>query len=89
MPANIAEFIKPSLSIAMRLIITPLFNPRTQTWAEHFQLDGGFIQGLTDVGRTTQFLLKMNEGRRLQLRQALISQGVYPDLPKQIFPGFM
>jgi hypothetical protein len=61
--------------------ITPLFNPRTQTWSEHFQLEVGFIQGLTATGRTTVFLLKMNEAGRLQLRQTLASQGLYPDLP--------
>lgn len=64
--------------------ITPLFNPRTQTWSEHFQLDGGFIQGLTAIGRTTIFLLQMNEASRLQLRQALAAQGLYPDLPDNL-----
>lgn len=64
--------------------ITPLFNPRTQTWSEHFQLNGGAIQGLTAIGRTTLFLLKMNEPSRLQLRQALASQGLYPDLPSRL-----
>jgi len=67
--------------------ITPLFNPRTQIWSEHFQLDGGFIQGLTAIGRTTLFLLKMNESSRLQLRQALVSQGLYPDLPSRLKNG--
>ena len=59
--------------------ITPLFNPRIQTWSTHFQIEGGTILGLTDVGRTTVFLLKMNEATRLQLRQALASEGLYPD----------
>ncbi|MBE9140904.1 HNH endonuclease [Nodosilinea sp. LEGE 07088] len=67
--------------------ITPLFNPRTQAWSEHFQLEGGLIQGLTATGRTTLFLLKMNESSRLQLRQALASQGLYPDLPKNLPNG--
>jgi hypothetical protein len=58
--------------------ITALFNPRIQTWSDHFQLEGGFILGLTATGRTTLFLLKMNEASRLQLRQALASQGLYP-----------
>jgi hypothetical protein len=67
--------------------ITTLLNPRTQTWSEHFQLNGGFIQGLTAIGRTTIFLLKMNEASRLQLRQALASQGLYPDLPSSLRNG--
>jgi HNH endonuclease len=65
-------------------VITPLFNPRTQIWLEHFQLEGGFIRGLTAIGRTTVFLLQMNETSRLQLRQALVAQGLYPDLPLNI-----
>jgi HNH endonuclease len=65
-------------------VITPLFNPRTQIWLEHFQLEGGSILGLTATGRTTIFLLKMNEISRLQLRQALANQGLYPDLPSNI-----
>jgi hypothetical protein len=64
--------------------ITPLFNPRTQIWAEHFQLEGGSIVGITATGRTTIFLLQMNESSRLQLRQALTVQGLYPDLPPNI-----
>ena len=64
--------------------ITPLFNPRTQTWSAHFQLDGGFIQGLTAIGRTTLFLLKINEASRVQLRHALASQGLYPDFTNSL-----
>ena len=45
------------------------------------------MQGLTAIGRTTLFLLKMNEASRLQLRQALASQGLYPDLPDRLKNG--
>ena len=65
-------------------VITPLFNPRSQIWLEHFQLEGGFILGLTTIGRTTVFLLQMNETSRLQLRQSLAAQGLYPNLPPKI-----
>jgi hypothetical protein len=65
-------------------VITPLFNPRNQIWIEHFQLEGGFILGLTEIGRMTVFLLRMNETSRLQLRQSLAAQGLYPDLPPNI-----
>jgi 5-methylcytosine-specific restriction endonuclease McrA len=64
--------------------ITPLFNPRTQIWLDHFQLEGGFIFGLTAIGRTTIFLLQMNEASRLQLRNSLATQGLYPNLPPNI-----
>ncbi len=58
--------------------ITALFNPRIQSWTDHFSLCKGLILGVTAAGRTTAFLLRMNEANRLQLRQALISQGLYP-----------
>jgi 5-methylcytosine-specific restriction endonuclease McrA len=31
--------------------ISPLFDPRRQTWADHFTVNGGVIVGLTAVGR--------------------------------------
>ncbi|MBC7880460.1 MAG: HNH endonuclease [Anaerolineae bacterium] len=58
--------------------ITPLFNPRLQTWTDHFTLVDDHILGITPSGRTTVFLLKFNEPTRLQIRQVLISQKLYP-----------
>lgn len=34
------------------------------------------------IGRTTVFLLRMNDSDRLKLRYSLIAQGVYPNLPR-------
>lgn len=61
--------------------ITPLFNPRTQIWSQHFQLEAGMILGLTAIGRTTVFLLQMNEPSRVQFRQSLMLEGLYPNFP--------
>ncbi|QSJ19754.1 HNH endonuclease [Nostoc sp. UHCC 0702] len=58
--------------------ITPLFNPRSQNWTDHFKLEDGYIVGLTAIGRTTIFLLKLNDLTRVQIRQALIMQNLYP-----------
>jgi hypothetical protein len=55
-----------------------LFDPRTQTWQEHFALRGPMIVGLTPTGRTTVRVLSMNAGQRLQLRAALAAHGLYP-----------
>ena len=51
--------------------LTPLFNPRTQQWDEHFRLDRltGAIEGLTDVGRTTGQLLTLNDPIRTKVRR--------------------
>ncbi|MCD6344282.1 MAG: HNH endonuclease [Anaerolineae bacterium] len=58
--------------------LTPLFNPRTQVWEDHFALDGAYILPLTAVGRVTVRLLDLNSPGRLQVRQALIETGSYP-----------
>lgn len=43
------------------------------------RLEGGYILGLTPAGRTTDFLLKLNEPNRLQLRQSLVTSDLSPD----------
>jgi len=58
--------------------ITPLFNPRAQTWEAQFTLAGTQIGGLTAVGRATVALLRLNEPRRVRQRQLLIRLGRYP-----------
>ena len=46
-------------------IMVPLFNPRTQRWAEHFvwTADGLSIVGTTPIGRATCSRLDMNDAR--------------------------
>ncbi len=51
--------------------ITPLFNPRAQQWTAHFRFDGATIAPLTPEGRTTVFLLRLNDLERTQERAAL------------------
>jgi hypothetical protein len=58
--------------------LTALFNPRTQRWSEHFQLDGASIIGLTAEGRTTVVFLQLNAVERLIERSAFIQAGLYP-----------
>src|SRR5208282_5243773 len=52
--------------------LVPVFNPRTQSWQEHFALMGGEIVGRTPVGRATAGLLNMNEELRLEMRLELL-----------------
>ena len=58
--------------------ITPLFSPRVHNWSDHFKLEDSYVLGQTPIGRTTVFLLKLNDPARLPIRQALISQELYP-----------
>jgi len=52
-----------------------LFNPRQQSWPDHFARIGAFIVGLTPTGRTTVRVLAMNAPERRELRQELIDNG--------------
>ncbi len=55
--------------------LVPLFNPRTNAWKDHFVFRGIHIDGLTDTGRATVELLKMNQEERLALRRHLNELG--------------
>lgn len=48
--------------------LAPLFNPRSDEWAKHFQLKGAILVGLTNVGRATIQVLAMNDSDRVDLR---------------------
>lgn len=60
--------------------VVALFNPRTQTWAEHFQWDktGQIILAKTSVARATIIRLKMNIPRIVEAREVWVSAGVHP-----------
>lgn len=51
--------------------MTRLFHPRTDVWADHFEIDAGSIVGLTDIGRTSVDVLAMNDPIRVQTRLEL------------------
>ena len=48
--------------------ITPLFNPRIDSWHEHFEWRGIHILGKTPIGRVTVDVLNMNSDDQLALR---------------------
>ena len=50
-----------------------LFNPRMQLWSDHFELRGGLIVPLTDIGRVTEKLLQLNLGSRIEVRERLVA----------------
>lgn len=57
--------------------VVPLFNPRRDRWEEHFEMAGSTIRGKSATGRATAWPLQMNAERRVELRAALISQGLW------------
>ena len=58
--------------------IVPLFNPRRHKWSRHFRWDGPELIGRTPQGRATVIALKINLEHRMDLRQGLIEEGVFP-----------
>jgi hypothetical protein len=56
----------------------PLFNPRTQVWADHFRWDGERVVPLTPIGRATAARLAMNRGVILAIRQEEMARGRHP-----------
>lgn len=51
--------------------LAPLFNPRVDTWAEHFAWDGVWLRGKTTIGRATVRVLDINHVDALAVREAL------------------
>ncbi|NER52136.1 MAG: HNH endonuclease [Symploca sp. SIO1A3] len=54
------------------------FNPRLDSWSEHFRLEGAMINSLTDIGEVTARILQFNSSDRLLERQLLIDVNRYP-----------
>lgn len=48
-------------------LLTPLFNPRTDRWNDHFYLNQAVIESITGVGRGTSTLLRFNDEQRVIL----------------------
>src|SRR5688500_456134 len=53
--------------------LVPLFNPRNDTWSEHFAWKGAVLQGLTAIGRATIDVLRINDRQRVSHRRLLVA----------------
>lgn len=56
----------------------PLFNPRTQSWNEHFRWDGVRVVPLTPTGRASVMALAMNRPLIIGIRQEEAVRGRHP-----------
>lgn len=57
--------------------LTAFFNPRTQIWTEHFQMQNTEVVGLTSKGRVIVKILQLNNEERIEQRQILIELEVF------------
>lgn len=48
--------------------VVPLFDPRKQNWLGHFMIKEGIVVGLTECGRATAALFKMNVLKQVEMR---------------------
>jgi hypothetical protein len=71
------EAVDPETGIA-----TSLFHPRLHAWNEHFGWDDYEIVGLSQQGRGTISALDLNHPRRIRIRQAEQSFGLFPPARK-------
>ena len=55
-----------------------LYNPRGDTWHEHFRWEGVYLVGLTATGRATIQALEMNRALILAIRQEEEALGRHP-----------
>lgn len=58
--------------------IVRFYNPRTDQWADHFQVQDVTIVPLTTIGEVTIRVFKFNHIDRLLERQELVARGRYP-----------
>ena len=54
------------------------YNPRSDRWNEHFELNGALIGPLSEIGEATIRILQMNHENRILERQILERRGRYP-----------
>lgn len=57
--------------------LVPFFNPRTQVWKKHFELNGAVIEPLTAEARVTIKILRINDESRILEREMLLEAGLY------------
>jgi hypothetical protein len=57
-----------------------LFNPRVDSWVDHFRCQGLEVIGITAIGRATAAALDFNHSRRLQIRKAEERFSLFPPM---------
>ena len=54
--------------------IVRLFHPQSDSWEQHFEVEGAHLRGKTAIGRVTVDILGMNSGDQLLVRTALLEE---------------
>lgn len=77
---NSHKFNKINALDGLTGLVVPIFNPRVQTWKEHFAWDADplYVIGLTPCGRATIDALKLNRPKLIELRELLLDIHRHP-----------
>jgi hypothetical protein len=59
-------------------VMSRLFDPRRDAWEQHFQWHSTRITGITEIGRATVEVLRLNHPEMLLVRELLREEGVFP-----------
>lgn len=80
-PCNLAKSSRTVSIDPVTKTNVPLFNPRTDSWADHFgwsPADLAVLEGLTPTGRATIVALNMNGPLQVEARQTWLRVGFLP-----------
>lgn len=61
----------------------PMFNPRTQSWSDHFHWSAqelGVLEGKTPCGRATIAQLQINDPEMVEIRRLLATLGLFTEV---------
>lgn len=58
--------------------VVALFNPRLDSWNQHFEWGDYILVGKSQIGRATILALDLNHERRIRIRQAEQLFGLFP-----------
>jgi hypothetical protein len=74
------KLVTSTVLIRIRVRVVPLFNPRTDDWDTHFELDSTLteIRGKTSRGRATVDRLRMNDSSQVEARTLWLEIQVWP-----------
>jgi hypothetical protein len=68
--------------------IIRFFNPRRGKWLDHFKIDNLQINAITEIGKVTLKILKLNDEHRVLERELLLKTGFFPFARAKKLIGF-
>lgn len=58
--------------------VVPIYNPRRNSWDDHFRWQGAELASRLPIGRVTIHVLAMNDPLVVMIREILLQEGTFP-----------